>query len=255
MTEKATSAHVRAALSLRYPPSEHALLFEVPNGTGGNGRVFADAVAFGLWPSHGHLVEGVEIKVTRSDFLSEMKKPLKSQPVFQYCDRWWLACPKGMVSPDELPPTWGLLELCGDVLRQKVKAPKLSPESMPRTFIAGLLRRHAGADEAMVRVLVQREVQAERLRMEESLRREYERRHSVEEEQARTASIAWQKVLDETGIDFKRMHNEAEFCEAVKLVVELNGRWGSPLSELRRGAKRLLELIDESPLLTPKVDA
>lgn len=116
---KITSAHIRAALLLRYPVGSHALLWEVANGTGGNTRRFADAVAIGLWPSHGHAIEGIEIKVSRSDLLNELKNPEKSQPVYQYCNRWWLACPKGMAIIDEIPQSWGLMELVGDSMRVK----------------------------------------------------------------------------------------------------------------------------------------
>lgn len=255
-SSKITSADVRDALKLRYPALSHALLFEVANGTGGNGRVFADAVAFGLWPSHGHAVEGVEIKVSRSDFLSEMKRPDKSGPVFRYCDRWWLACPKGMVEPGELPATWGLLELCGETLRTRVKAPKLEPETMPRTFVASLLRRHAGADEDMARINLKRELAKGEAEYRARIDREAQMRASRAVADAERANEAWQAVLDATGVDFRRMHDQAGFCQAVSLVQELGTGWPAALQCMRDNAAKVVTTVDQSGLLRrPKAAA
>lgn len=250
-----TSGDICAALKLRYQAQSHALLFEVANGTGSNGRVFADALAFGLWPSHGHPVEGIEIKVSRSDFLSEMAKPAKSQPVFQYCDRWWLAVPKGLVDPGEVPDTWGILELKGDRLVTRKKAPKLQPAPMPRTFVASLLRRHAGADEDTARALIDREVDSRMKIAQERLRHEYARRHANAIDEAERANKAWQEVFDATGIDLRDYrHADGSLCEAVKIVQALNGGWGHRLDNLRAGMVKLVETIDGSGLMAKEQD-
>lgn len=251
-TSKVTSSHVRAALKFRYPPNSHALLFEVANGTGGDGRVFADAVALGLWPSHGHAIDGVEIKVSRSDFFCELKQPEKSGRVFRYVDRWWLACPKGMVEPNELPSTWGLLELHKDTLRVRVKAPKLDPEPMPRTFVASLLRRHAGVDEEMAALALRRALEKGSAEYQERLDRDAQNRFSTDMRRAKLASEAWQEVLDRTGVDFRQMHDADEFCRAVLLVQELGSSgWKPPLKAMRDCAERTLRAIDASGLIAP----
>lgn len=131
-----------AALRKRYRAPAHALLIEVPNGTGARKRRSADAVAMSLYPSRGLDIEGIEIKVSRSDWLRELKDPLKSEPVQKYCDKWWVAAPKGVVDPDELPSTWGLLVLQkGNKLVARRPAPKLDPAPLDRTFVASLGRR------------------------------------------------------------------------------------------------------------------
>ena len=250
-----TSGDICAALKLRYQAQSHALLFEVANGTGGHGRVFADALAFGLWPSHGHTVEGIEVKVSRSDFLAEMAKPEKSQPVFQYCDRWWLATPKGLVDPGEVPDTWGILEFKSGRLVTRKKAPKLQPAPMPRTFVASLLRRHAGADEETARVLVAREVESQMKTARERLQREYQQRHANAIAEAERANKAWQEILDTTGIDLRDYrHANGSLCEAVKLVQALNSGWDCRLDSLRSGAAKLIKTIDESGLLAKGQD-
>lgn len=135
---------VRAALRKRYAAPEFALFEEVRNGTGGYGTRSADAVAMGLWPSRGIEIHGIEIKVRRSDWLSELKNPQKADEIAQYCDRWWLAVgDETVVKSGELPATWGLVVLRGDVLVQRIEAPALSPIPPSRMFIAALLRRVA----------------------------------------------------------------------------------------------------------------
>jgi hypothetical protein len=119
----------------------------------------ADAVAMDLWPSAGLEVHGHEVKVSRGDWLTELKQPDKCEPVKRYCDRWWLVVSdRAIVKPGELPAGWGLMvvaerstsrwnaERCGyDVAveryaRVAVRAPKLVPEPIGRDFLAPLLR-------------------------------------------------------------------------------------------------------------------
>ena len=147
LAEPATAApvvlntpHARAMLRARYPSPEWAFLEEVAPSTGGGTR-YADAVAVGLWASRGHAVHGFEIKVSRSDWLRELKDPSKAEPVCRYCDFWWIVAPKGVVKDGELPIKWGLLELRATNLTQIVAAPRLEPQPIGRAFFASLMRR------------------------------------------------------------------------------------------------------------------
>jgi len=83
---------------------------------------------------HGH-----EVKVSRSDWLTELRNPDKAERVKRYCDYWYLVIPDAaMVKPGELPDDWGLIVKAGSRLRIKVKAPRLEPVPTPLDFIAGL---------------------------------------------------------------------------------------------------------------------
>lgn len=253
---KVTSDDVRAALRLRFEPGQFALLWEVANGTGANARRFADAIAFGLWPSHGCKIEGIEIKVSRSDFLHEMKQPEKSTPIYQHCHHWWLACPAGMVSPDELPPTWGLLELLENgTLRAKRKAPLLEPVDMPRSFVAALLRRHAGLDEELTKREVEKRCAAIEQFADERVRRDVEQRVSERVKGCEEGLAKLARIRDETGLDFLRRDtwtggiDPARFIAAVKLVQALGIDYSAPLAEMRKEAERVAKLISESGLV------
>lgn len=243
--KKITAADVRTALKLRYPPSSHALLWEVAPTTGGGTR-YADAVAFGLWASHGHAIEGIEVKVSRGDFLAEMKQPEKSEPVMRFCNRWWLACPAGMVSPDELPSTWGLLELFENgTLRQKVKAPKLEPVTPTLGFMAALIRRSAGVDEDMSNIEIGRRVTDEVRRQTENLRRQYVDQAAQRVQAAEEAIQTIEKIKAETGIDLTSYRwNGERLGDAVKLFSRLGCKYDG-LTGLRKKLDELASAIDD----------
>jgi len=147
MTQQAFN--VWAALAARFCAPEWAALYEVRNATGFGAQRSADLVAMGLWPSRGLEIHGVEVKVSRGDWLREKKDPEKAEAVSAYCDRWWLAVsdPK-IVADGELPPGWGLLVPNGKGLRAVVDAPlRQNVQPLDRSFVAAMLRR---ASEGMV---------------------------------------------------------------------------------------------------------
>lgn len=68
----------------------------------------ADAIAIDTWESKGLEIHGFEVKCSRSDWLTELKAPEKSEPFRAFCDRWWLVTSsKDIVKPGELPEGWG----------------------------------------------------------------------------------------------------------------------------------------------------
>lgn len=246
------SVEIQNALRLRYPSNSHALLWEVSNSTGANIRRYADAVAIGLWPSHGHEIEGIEIKNSRQDWLRERANPEKSHAVYQYCNRWWLACPKGLVAPDELPPTWGMLELVGNAMRVKHKAPVLDPKQVSLGFMAALLRRHAGADDEMTARAIRQAVEKETSTIRLAAKNDVER-HSTRARQA--ADEAMKKIVaikEATGIDLERYHSEEIWIRAIKYLTE--HEYQAPFSadnlkHLRKTLLQLLEDIEKFPII------
>lgn len=130
------------ALEKRYAGG-WAVLHEVADATGAAVRRWADLVAVSLWPSRGLEIHGVEIKADRRDWLRELENPAKAEPVFRYCDRWWVATLPGVVDPGELPPTWGLMILKKSRLHTTTAAPKLEPAPLDRKFLCAVLRRAA----------------------------------------------------------------------------------------------------------------
>lgn len=98
----------------------------------------ADFVAIDKYSSsqsmHGH-----EVKVSRSDWLVELRDLEKSERIKRYCNFWWLVVSDASIVKDgELPEGWGLLVKSGGKLRAKVKAPELTPKPLSLDFVAGL---------------------------------------------------------------------------------------------------------------------
>lgn len=104
----------------------------------------ADFIAADKWPGvpygsklafHGH-----EVKVSRSDWLTELRDPSKAEAFKRYMHHWWLVVSDAsIVHPGELPEGWGLMVKSGRVLRAKVRAPRLNPEPMPPDFVICLM--------------------------------------------------------------------------------------------------------------------
>lgn len=143
-TKKITAGDMEKYLADRYCDSRQwVYLTQVRNSTGGADRI-ADAMAFNMYHSTGYEVIGFEIKVSRSDFLSELKDMSKSNEIMEYCDKWYLVVSDpNIVQDGELPKNWGLLVLKGDKLVQKVRPIPQKPKSMPMHFIASIMRRSA----------------------------------------------------------------------------------------------------------------
>lgn len=135
-----TSGEIKALLLNRYAPPVWAFFIEVADRTG-MASTYADGVAYNLYPSTGHAIEGFEIKVSRGDFLNEMKNPGKCQEVMQYCDKWWLVAPKGVAAKEELPKTWGFYEIVNNKFFVRKQAPQLDPIDPSLSFVAAMLRR------------------------------------------------------------------------------------------------------------------
>ena len=134
---------LRRRLGEMFKAPAWVLLPELRNGTGyaRNTTRYCDAIAIAPWPSRGLTLCGFEIKISRSDWLAEMKHPEKAEEFARFCDQWWLVVPNAeIVATGELPPAWGLLVAHGDGLRAVVKAPMLTPEPIDRLFLASILR-------------------------------------------------------------------------------------------------------------------
>lgn len=211
------TADVKAALRARFIAPEWAIFFEVGDGTGGNQRRWADAVAMNMWPSRGLEIHGFEIKVSRSDWLRELKDPAKSAKVQQYCDRWWIITPKGIIKPGELPPTWGHYEVSeAGVIRQVVAAPQLEAVAVTRPFVAAMLRRAGGVDEEAVASRVRTEVDKLRSRDEERIKYEIERR-TKHDQDLRAKVETFERI---SGLSISKWGESEETARAVRFVLD-----------------------------------
>lgn len=104
----------------------------------------ADFVAVDTWASGKCAIHGVEVKVSRADWLRELKTPGKAAACMAWCSFWWLAVPDQVIVKDgELPPGWGLLApqrwVGGWRLQQVIAAPFRDVHPIPPASMASLL--------------------------------------------------------------------------------------------------------------------
>jgi len=101
-----------------------------------------DVLAVALYGSREFSAHGFEVKVARSDWLSELNNPSKNAVALQEVDFFWLVVPStDIAKPEELPPKWGLMTCSGRGLRIYKRAERLKKDHAPfsRPFIVSLL--------------------------------------------------------------------------------------------------------------------
>lgn len=140
-----TEGDIIDALRERYASPAFGFLDHVPTGTGGHAERTIDGVAMSLWPSRGYHLIGFEIKVSRSDWLRELKMPAKADAAFKCVDQWHVVAPAGVVKPGEVPKGWGYFTFDPDLkrtLRQIIPATDQTPApAITRHFLAALFRK------------------------------------------------------------------------------------------------------------------
>ncbi|MFH0917013.1 MAG: hypothetical protein V1912_11305 [bacterium] len=143
------ATEVLSALRIHYGDG-YRLVEQVADHTGYRASRWLDAMAFGLWPSRGLEIHGIEVKVSRPDFRREIENPQKADATAARCDRFFLAAPAGIVDPlhlETLAPTWGLLEVVADktgnrTVRTTKRAERIEQRKpIDRDFLAAVLRR------------------------------------------------------------------------------------------------------------------
>lgn len=235
--KKITSHDIKLGIRASFA-SGYQTFFEVGNDTGTRVTRHADAVAIGIWPSTGHQVHGFEVKVSRTDFLNEMKDPGKSMPVFKHCHRWSLATPPGLVKVDELPPNWGLVTFDGKSIRTVRQAPLLTPEPLTPGFVAAIIRRAGEADGALIEAAVQKARTEWNNDRDESIRRAVENDQAMRGRRATEAEAQLVKFNEIFG-DF-HIHDLDQMAPIV-LALKKAG-----ITETYRGIRKLLEDLDRS---------
>lgn len=126
----------------RYARAEH-----VKSAAGFDHRRVCDYMALDLWPGGygkgrtGPILHGHEVKVSRADWLVELRTPEKAEEFAQFCDFWWLVVSdRAIVKPVELPEGWGLMVASGRTTRVTTPAPLRVPIPLTRDMQATLTR-------------------------------------------------------------------------------------------------------------------
>jgi hypothetical protein len=142
--DKITTPVLENLLRAKYSRDRYALFFDVPDAVSLDQRRRIDAIAFGIWRSVGRDIEGFELKVSRADWLREVKQVDKADPFIALCDYFWLVtADTKIVKLEEIPACWGWMSATKGGLRVQRPATKLPGcgDDIPREFVLGVLRR------------------------------------------------------------------------------------------------------------------
>lgn len=175
-----TSQQLGDLLAAKYPRDRYALFFNVPDEVGLKAKRRADAIAFGLWASVGHFVDGFELKVSRADWLREVKQVEKADPFVARCDRWWLVTSSPSIAKlEEIPACWGWMAATKSGLRVQrpaTRLPQPADGAMQRMFVLGILRmaQEHNADPEAHRRALDTQAQEHQRNIEERVRRAVE---------------------------------------------------------------------------------
>jgi len=229
-------------------------LEEVRDATGFDGQRTADAMAISLYRSRGKALWGFEMKVSRNDWLKELKQPEKAESIMRYCNYWGLVVPdKAIVKDGELPASWGMYVAQKNRLKCVVPCPILDPLPMSMTMLTALAyainQRQSKVDEAALRAA---------------------KDAGYKEGSARTQSQYWQDTYKElsekvevyekaSGLQIKHgWQNQEKVGEAVKLLLAGNKALNPLVRTLEYCSgeiTRLKEALDEQIKNTKSVMA
>jgi len=114
----------------------------IGTGYGREAEQRIDAWAMALWPSAQFKRVAYEVKISRSDFLREIKDPGKRRRAMVFSNEFYFATPFGLLKESEIPPECGLVEIRPDGrLRTVVDAPHRDTPPPSWRFMAAIIRR------------------------------------------------------------------------------------------------------------------
>ncbi len=145
-------ATIHRVLRKRYAAPEWVYLEEVRLGTGYGGFFLPghhatikneqriDGFALNCYKSKSYRRIAIEIKISRGDFLKEVKSPDKRIGAMMLSNQFYFAAPEGLIKVDELPEDCGLIEVRGDFQATKVQAAWHEASAWHPATVASVLR-------------------------------------------------------------------------------------------------------------------
>jgi len=245
------TARIRHAMQAQFCQPNYTVIFEVPNEVSARQDGYCDALVMSMWRSQGLNLDGFEFKVSRSDWLRELKNFGKSAKFFDYCDRWYLVTPADIevVKPGELPQDWGHMRITPE---GKVTVPwaakKLEPtKSIDRGFLAAIMRAGDKAVDGRVR----REVEARTKQQTD----DFAKRVDEEATRRNTEAAALLKIFEQVKgklVEHDRYHawswiSEDHMAAAIVTVYRLlkQGQASRPyIKAMGEAAVKIAEVMD-----------
>ncbi len=138
-----TASDIIVALHKHYSYGDWLAFAELRVGTGfgKDAEQRLDFWAIESIPSKRFRRVAYEVKVSRSDFLNELKKPLKRRRALLLSNEFYFITPPGLVRDGELPVEAGLAEVDEHGIHIKHGAPWRDTSPPTWQFLAAIVRR------------------------------------------------------------------------------------------------------------------
>lgn len=227
----------------KYSPEQYALMAEVSDKAGFSRSRSADYIAMGLWQSRGLYLEGIELKSFRGDWLKELKNPRKAENIFQYCDLFWLLTSDESVAKiEEIPATWGWMNIKAEKIFVKKQAPLLTPVPIDRSFLSCLLRRAVDKTDYVHKESIEQRVSESYNRGIEQNQRDNKFYKNYYEELKKAVD----DFRESSGIEINKWESNEKIGQAVKVIAN-NGIETiiNRLSHIEREASNILNTISQ----------
>ena len=225
-------------LAKHFPSPTYGFITQVRSGTGSTNARTADAMAMSLWPSRGLHLLGFEVKMSRNDWLNELKNPEKAEEIGKFCHEWYIVInDPDFIKDGELPINWGLIIPSGTGMKVVKKALYNQHAELPDYFmLAGIFRN-----------IAEQCIPKETLKT--VLKQEYERGLSAHDRYEENRRRDHQDLIDAvklfediSGVKISTYKSETEkIGEAVKLVME--GKHLKSVETVKRMRERAVNLV------------
>lgn len=225
-------------LGKHFPSPTYGFITQVRSSTGSNACRTADAMAMSLWPSRGLHILGFEVKMSRNDWLNEIKDPSKAEEIAKFCHEWYIVInDPDFIKEGELPTNWGLIIPSGSGMKTVKKAVYNQHAVLPDyNMLAGIFRN-----------IAEQCIPKETLKT--VLRQEFERGENHanyqfnilkrDHKELRDAIDLFEKL---SGVKISTWKSENEkIGEAVKMVME--GKHLKSIETVKRMRERAVQLV------------
>lgn len=131
-------------LGKEYPKDKYAFFEELRIGGGfsKDSEQRFDAYSICYFPSKRNVTSCFEIKISRNDYLSEMKKPKKRRAGLRLANEFYFVTPEGLLEVTEVPVECGLMEVTeSGHIKTIIHAPFRDVEPPTWLFTASIARR------------------------------------------------------------------------------------------------------------------
>jgi len=108
----------------------------IPEAPGG-----VDALAVNCFDSRDYKCVGYEVKVSRGDFMTEVRNADKTKRTALCCTQFFFACPDGLIKPVEVADPYGLVYVNEKGRTRMVKRSSMPPTQPTWHFLGALIRR------------------------------------------------------------------------------------------------------------------